>query len=242
MIKFLAYGQTDTGLKRTNNEDMFVVDRELGLFLVADGMGGAAAGEVASRIFAETTLSVFKNATRHTLDETAELIYRSFGLANESILNHIEQNPEHKGMGCTAEVLSLFGNGFVLGHIGDSRTYRLRNGKFVALTKDHSFVQMQLDQGLITSDEARKHAMKHVILRAVGITDQLSLDIFRGELLHGDLFLLCSDGMTDMVEDEKIHEILSSAQDLSRKGNRLIEAAKDAGGYDNITIVLVQII
>ena len=237
-----SFGKSHPGLRRSNNEDAFIVRPELGFCLVADGMGGAAAGELASGIFAETTLEVFSKAEGQSEQETLELVQRAFGWANERILNHIKENPHHKGMGCTAELVAFSDESFVLGHIGDSRTYRFRTGQLKQLTQDHSLVQDQLDQGLITPAEARNHPMRNVILRALGVNGSLSLDVLRGKTLSGDLFLLCSDGLTDMVDDALIQEVLSSTMVLPQKVEKLIESANSAGGRDNITVVLSEVV
>jgi protein phosphatase len=236
-----SFGKSHPGLKRSNNEDAFMLRPELGFCLVADGMGGAAAGELASSIFAETTLEVFSQAEGQSEQETIELVQRAFGWANERILDHVKENPHHHGMGCTAELVSFSDDSFVLGHMGDSRTYRFRNLQLKQLTEDHSLVQDQLDQGLITPAEARNHPMRNVILRALGVKESLSLDIVTGKTLSGDLFLLCSDGLTDMVDDTLIQEVLSSAMVLPQKVEKLIESANSAGGHDNITVVLSEV-
>lgn len=234
-------GKTDIGLQRKNNEDSLIINSDLGFCLVADGMGGAAAGEVASRIFARTSESTFAGFSGQSETETVEKVKKSFYFSNQKILEHIKKEPLHKGMGCTAELLAFFDDGFVLGHIGDSRTYRLSSGKLEQLTIDHSFVQDQLDHGLITPAEARNHHLRNLILRAVGIKKNISLDLLRGRVSAGDLFLLCSDGLTDMVEDIHIEKILARDNDLDLKSEQLIETAKSYGGKDNITVVLARI-
>lgn len=226
---------------RSNNEDAFGIRTDLGLCVLADGMGGAAAGEIASRIFVEAAIEVFSESDSR-LDKAAQrLIQDAFELAHDRILNHIETQPQHRGMGCTAELLAFQENGYVLGHIGDSRSYLFRNGQFKKLTKDHSFIQEQLNQGLITPDEARKHPLRNVILRAVGIEEDLALDLVRGVPQKGDIFLLCSDGLTDMIEEDAIVKLLSSPVSIDEKAELLVESAKNAGGRDNITVVLAQI-
>jgi protein phosphatase len=241
MLKIVFSGKSDVGLRRTNNEDTFVVSPERGLCLVADGMGGAAAGELASRIFTDTALEIFSTATSRSEKETLQLVQRTFAWANERVLSHVKENPHHKGMGCTAELVAFSDDGFVLGHMGDSRTYRLRNGQLKQLSKDHSFVQEQIDQGLITLAEARNHPMRNIILRAVGVKESVALDLVRGKAIPGDLLLLCSDGLTDMVDDTLLLEALSSTTVLSQKAEKLVELAKSAGGYDNVTVVLSQV-
>ena len=144
-------------------------------------------------------------------------------------------------MACAAELLLLHQDGFVLGHVGDSRVYRFRNNELVCLTVDHSFVQQQVDLGNLTIAEARSHPYRNVILRAVGTNEQLDIDIIRGRSKPGDLFLLCSDGLTDMVEERDIAAVLILDDPLENKVIALINRANDAGGMDNITVVLVAI-
>ncbi len=234
-------GMTDIGLQRERNEDTFVISPELDFCLAADGMGGAAAGEFASRIFAETTLEIFSRNTNRSEKEILYRVQRAFSSANEKILEHVIEKPSHEGMGCTAELLAFYDGGFILGHIGDSRTYRFRRGQLEQLTEDHTLVQQQVNEGLISSENVRHHPLRNVILRAVGLTKELALDVLRGRTASGDLFLLCSDGLTDMVGDDQISEILLCDIDINQKTEKLIEMAKAAGGHDNITVVLTAI-
>ena len=241
MRSFDFYGKTDVGRKRSNNEDTFLINGERGFCLVADGLGGAAAGELASRIFAETTAQVFQSATEQAENGVIESVQNSYRLAHENILDHVQRNPQHKGMGCTAELLAISDQGFVVGHLGDSRTYRFRQGRLKQLTHDHSLVQDQIDKGIITPEKARGHPLRNVILKAVGISDNLALDLIRGRTYPEDQFLLCSDGLTDLVDDDQIHKILQSATDPHQKADQLIDMALSAGGNDNITVVLVNV-
>lgn len=234
------FGETDVGLKRLKNEDTFLINPENRFCLVADGMGGEAAGELASHIFAETSMEFFSETVGHSTSKVVETIQNVFRVANERIFNHAEQNSGYKGMGCTAEVLGYSDEEFVIGHVGDSRTYRFRDQKLEQLTKDHSIVQDQIDKGMITSAESRNHSMRNVILRAVGVSEDLSPDIIKERVCPGDIFLLCSDGLTDMISDRQIQEVLSLSTDLSKKTKKLIDMAKSAGGKDNITVVLSQ--
>ncbi|MGA1840671.1 MAG: Stp1/IreP family PP2C-type Ser/Thr phosphatase [bacterium] len=235
------FGKSNPGLRRPNNEDSFIVNHELGFCVLADGMGGAASGELASRIFVETAVKVFSREGNQSEQEIINSVQSSFRLANEKILSYANDNPEHEGMGCTAELLAFCNQKMVLGHVGDSRTYILREGSLKKITEDHSLVQDQINQGLITPSDAKKHSLRHVILRAVGIKDHLEVDIIRGNVLPGDLFLLCSDGLTDMVDDGLIREILSKSIDITQKAEKLIETANSFGGYDNITVILCEI-
>jgi PPM family protein phosphatase len=240
-FKTTACYKTDPGLRRSSNEDICLVDAERGYFLVADGIGGAAAGEIASAFFAKTTAATFSASSNRTLEETLNLVKQSFLAANSRIVEHIEATPSHAGMGCTAEILAFHASGFILGHIGDSRTYRLRQTRLAQLTKDHSLVQQQIDQGLISQEQARNHAMKHVILRAVGVDGQLAIDIIQGQVLPEDLFLLCTDGLSDMIEDYQIREILLTEEPLMEKAEMLVRLANAAGGRDNISVVLIEV-
>ena len=237
----ITFGQSDPGLRRPNNEDDFIVMPDADLMAVADGMGGAAAGEVASRIFIETVSALFIRTRCQSEQEAIAKVQDAFRLANEKILSHIKYNPQCRGMGCTAELIVFTSQGYVLGHVGDSRAYLLRAGQLKQLTRDHSLVQDQIDQGLVKPEEVRKHPFKNVILRAVGIDEPLALDLIRGKAVPGDLFLLCSDGLTDMIDDLLIKEVLSLPLTLAQKGTKLIESAKSAGGYDNITVALGEV-
>jgi protein phosphatase len=235
-------GKTDVGLRRSKNEDTYGIVPEKGYYLVADGMGGAAAGDLASGLFSEATSEIFRNTDYRSEDAIIQKIQNAFRLANETIINHVQHHPDHKGMGCTAELIAFNDDVFVLGHIGDSRTYRLRNGTLKQLTQDHSFVQEQVNQGLLTAEEARTHPSRNVVLRAVGISEQLSLDIIRGKTHPADQYLLCSDGLSDMIDNNQIQTTLNSDMIIGEKVERLIEMALSAGGLDNVTVVLLEII
>lgn len=239
-LKIQGIGKTDVGLKRTNNEDAFVVRPDLGFWAVADGMGGAAAGEVASHIFVETATEAF--ASNSTEETQMDRVKNAFTLANRRMLDHVASHPDHAGMGCTAEILAISGDDIFIGHIGDSRTYRLRNAELKQLSVDHSLVAEQIKQGLISEQDARGHAMRHVILRAVGNKEPIELDLIKGKGLPGDIFLLCSDGLTDMVDDVAIRNCLTQGENLQALVDQLIELAKAAGGKDNITVVLVKLL
>lgn len=236
-----SVARTDVGLVRKNNEDAYAIDDRAGYCALADGMGGAAAGEIASRIFVDTAREVFPGQEALPLDQCSAKIQKTFVLANQRMLDHVKSNPDHRGMGCTAELLVCADEGFVLGHMGDSRTYRLRDGVLKQLTRDHSLVQEQIEKGIITPQEARTSPHRNIILSALGTSESPALDIIKGKTFQGDLFLLCSDGLTDMIEDRQILSILISSEDLLRIADDLIAAAKQAGGRDNVTVVLSRI-
>lgn len=243
MYKVVCYGYSDIGLKRSNNEDAFIINPDLGFFALADGMGGMAAGEVASQTFAKTVSEVFSKNKNQSERDILELVQKAFRLANERVFGLAENNPHNHGMGCTAELIAFDYQKFVLGHVGDSRTYFLRHGQLKQITHDHSLVQGHIDQGIITKYEAKESSKRNIILRAVGTNETLSVDLIRGDVLPGDCFLLCSDGLTDMVEDSDIkNTLISSSDNLSKKVRNLIDLAKAAGGKDNITVVLCEIV
>ena len=231
-------GKTDTGLRRYNNEDAIVVRPDLGFVALADGMGGASSGEVASAIFIETALNIFSEAPSGRTAQ--EAVQEAFFLANDKIWSDAKNNGAHSGMGCTGEIFAFDDNHYIIGHVGDSRTYMSRKGRLRQITRDHSVVQDQIDRGFITPEEARKHSLKNVIVRAVGAAESITVDIIRGAIQPGDTFLLCSDGLNDMLTDDKISEIINLDDSLDNKIQTLIDLANDAGGHDNITAVLVR--
>lgn len=242
MLRLTLCGRSDTGLKRSNNEDAFLVDSHLRLCALADGMGGAAAGEVASQIFTRAVQDVFSRSAARNEGKTISLMQRAYEVANQEMLEHAAKSVQLRGMGCTAELLVFDDYKFSVAHIGDSRTYLFRNGELRQLTRDHSLVQEQVEQGLLTKAEARNHRLKNIILRAVGTSDTLTVDLIRGEVVPGDIFLLCSDGLTDMVDEESIRRFLALPMGVVEKAEQLINAAKLAGGLDNITVVVCEVL
>jgi len=241
MVKLSSAGATHVGLVRTNNEDAYLAMPEAGLFAISDGMGGAAAGEIASSYFIETARSLLAQRSLESKEADVALVEKVFKYSNKRILEHATQNPDDWGMGCTGDLLVFSGNHYTIGHVGDSRVYLLRNRKLQQLTKDHSLVQSWVDEGMLTAEDARRHPRKNIILQAIGTQPILSCDIQRGEGLNHDIFLLCSDGLTDMVEDYVIQDVLASTEPLQNKLDDLIRAALAAGGKDNVTAVLCQV-
>ncbi len=229
------------GLVRTNNEDAYLDMPEVGLFALSDGMGGAAAGEIASRYFIETAQAVFHN--RVPLSERIDhaLVRKVFKCSNTRIIEHTAKYPDDEGMGCTGDLLAFYGRSYVIGHVGDSRVYLVREGHLQQLTRDHSLVQGLVDEGILTPEQARHHPRKNIILRAVGTDPSVSPDILKGDALNHDIFLLCSDGLTDMLDDATIEGTLVSPKPLNDKAENLISAALAAGGKDNVTVVLCEV-
>ena len=236
-MTFTYAGRTDIGKRRLENEDAFVIDPGMGLLAVADGRGGAASGEVASALFIETVKKVFCSLAER--DRSVQMcIEEAFAAANAHVIREAVNNERHRGMGCTAELWVNHGATYFVGHIGDSRTYLYRGGELRQLTKDHSMVQDEVDRGLITPEQAKSHPLRNIITRAIGVSVSLAVDIVHDVIQANDTFLLCSDGLTDMVSDREIARILAKTRVLDKAAARLIDAANSAGGRDNITVVL----
>lgn len=244
---------TDVGLKRDHNEDAIASDAEIGLVVLADGMGGYKAGEVASEIAVLTIVAELKEAMLELdagqIDPVTEmqaeslLVIDAVNKANESIYNVSQDQPQCAGMGTTL-VMGLFTNNRLLvGHIGDSRMYRLRDEEFMQLTEDHSLLQEQLNSGLITAEQAKTSTNKNLVTRALGVDPHADLELHEYAVEVGDIYLLCSDGLTDLVEDEEIHTALQKLNtNLELAANQLIEMANDNGGKDNISVILVRVL
>lgn len=236
-----AIGLSHAGKQREDNEDDFVVRIDIGLFAIADGIGGAAAGEVASHIFVKTCEHEFEQTARWEAD-CRPLIKHTFTCANANIARFMQANESAKGMGCTAELLTFADGRYYLGHVGDSRTYLYRQRQLSQLTKDHSFIQEQIDRGLVDEAAAEQHWMRNAICRAVGHLDNLEIDTLDGYAQANDIFLLCSDGLTDMVDDASVASILGEPTTLKQKANSLLQKALANGGKDNVTVVLAKVL
>lgn len=241
MLRLLSAGATDVGLLCRNNKDAYLLMPEAGLFALSDGMGGEAAGEVASQYFIAAAQVTFGNQAPASEEASCALIEKAFRCSNKRILEHTAQNPDDSGMGCTRDLLVFYGRNYVIGHVGDSRVYLLRDRSLRQLIKDHSPVQQLVDQGMLTPKQAKNHPRKNIILRAAGTDPLLSFDRIKGEGLNHDIFLLCSDGLTDMLDDSAIQDILASPESLQYKVENLIRSALAAGGRDNITVVLCEV-
>ena len=228
-------GFTDPGRKRRRNEDSFVIDPPL--FAVADGMGGAQAGEVASRL-AAAAFREFHDADELDPEERLAAIIQE---ANRRIYERAADDAQVSGMGTTITAALVVAEALVIGHVGDSRAYRLRGGKFEQLTEDHSLVADLVRSGRITPEEADAHPQRSVITRALGTDREVDVDTFTVPAESDDLFLICSDGLTTMVGDEEIRDLVTRARDLDQAGKGLVKAANKAGGEDNITVVLFRV-
>ena len=244
-MRLAAIGATDVGRKRSQNEDAFLVMPESGLFCVADGLGGHASGEVASRMAVEEMAAFFRAtdsdppAGAHE-DRVAEAIR----LANRAILARARAEPELSGMGTTLVAGYFAENGpLVVGHVGDSRAYLFRGGELRRLTEDHSLLQDFIRQSRPSAAQIDAFPHKNVIVRAVGMREEVEVDLARVDVREGDVLLLCCDGLFGMVSDEQMAEILrEEGGEILRANQRLVDAANDAGGADNVTSVLVQVV
>jgi serine/threonine protein phosphatase PrpC len=237
--------KTDPGRVRENNEDSVVFDEVTQLGVLADGMGGYNAGEIASGmatafIKSEMARWLSEAGRQANLREIRRALEICVENANRSILNAAEANPQYAGMGTTLVVGVFQEQTFLLGHIGDSRCYRLRSGVFSRITRDHSLLQEQIDAGFVTPEEALNSAIKNLVTRAVGVEDDVMLELHEYPVEAGDLYLMCSDGLSDMVDDAEIGSIVEGPQALELKADRLVTAANEHGGRDNITVLLVQ--
>ena len=236
---------TDPGLARDNNEDAVAFDAQTGLCILADGMGGYNAGEVASGMacaFIKSEMSRWlSQAEKHAnLKEVKRAMEICVQNANHSIFNAANSNPQYTGMGTTLVVGVFQDDRLMLGHIGDSRCYRLRGGEFQQITKDHSLLQEQIDAGLITPEQALTSANKNLVTRALGVEDTVLLDVTEHHVEVGDVYLMCSDGLSDMVRDQPIADIMLADVTLEQKATHLIAAANAGGGRDNISVVLTH--
>ena len=250
--KITIMGLTDTGIVRAKNEDCIGFDSALGLVVLADGMGGHRGGEIASTMTVDTIISNLQQKlpkiSAGEIDEASGFSRESICLqdavveANQSVFQASESNPDHKGMGTTIVVLQFYNNTFSLAHIGDSRCYRLRSGKFEQITKDHSLLQELIDRGFYTPEEARKSMNKNLVTRALGIDPVVMPDIQEDIVLKNDIYLLCSDGLTDLVEDEDIYLTINQfSANLEDAAKQLITKANQNGGKDNISVMLCRI-
>ncbi|MCY7370608.1 MAG: Stp1/IreP family PP2C-type Ser/Thr phosphatase [Polaromonas sp.] len=239
------FTQTDPGLTRENNEDAIAVDPLTGLCVLADGMGGYNAGEVASGMATAFIKTEMARWLEHTgASASSRDVRRALEIcvenANHSIFNAASSNPQYRGMGTTL-VLGVFqGQRVTLGHIGDSRCYRLRGHAFQQLTKDHSLLQEQLDAGLISPEHAHMSLNRNLVTRALGVESAVQLELNEHKAEPGDLYLLCSDGLTDMLFDTDIASILLEPHSLEKKAASLVHRANEQGGRDNISVVLAQ--
>ena len=242
-MKLSYAAKTDVGMIRSGNEDNFAVDANVtrGIFVVADGMGGHAAGEVASEMAVQIVIREVKPVKSVTDGSATKTLGEALKLANRAIHDRTITEVDKQGMGTTASVLVLADSRYLIGQVGDSRIYLLRDGALKQITKDHSYVQEQVDLGNLTPEQARYHPYSNVITRCVGASPDVEPDLYAGEARTGDVFLVASDGLTGMVDDRRLRDLLMSRAEPKRKVQSLIDEANGRGGLDNITAIIVQV-
>lgn len=240
VVRYTAAAVSDRGRKRPSNEDAYGFSVEAGIYVVCDGMGGAAAGEVASTIAVDEILRPLTQRNRQDEVSLPDATQSAIYAANEAIFSRAQRNHRLNGMGTTMVVLAAQEQHVWVLNIGDSRCYRLRRGGLEQLTRDHSLVEEQVRLGRMTPREALHSPLKNVITRALGTQSQVTPDVFEMEAEVGDLFLLCSDGLTRELPDRTIESVLNRDLPLETLSAHLVEEAKRAGGHDNITCLLVR--
>lgn len=233
--------RTDQGKVRTSNEDSFVANLPSAIFLVADGMGGHAAGEIASRMTAEKIEEILSEG--QAADSREELLRSAVEKANTSVHEAQKAQAECRGMGSTLTVLTVSGDSYAIAHVGDSRAYLLRNGALIQLTQDHSVIWPLYKSGVITKDDISRNPRKNLITRSIGTQPQVEADVETGSALEGDLFLLCSDGLTDVLSDGDLSgKLLNQDLNPQRLCDDLVDAAIAGGGPDNVTVIIVRLL
>ncbi|MDO4562864.1 MAG: Stp1/IreP family PP2C-type Ser/Thr phosphatase [Clostridia bacterium] len=236
---------SDCGKTRVLNEDSFLVGNEdkPKIFILADGMGGHNAGEIASKMMADTAMDFL----RENSDDASEgirsygrLLAASIAHANTVLFSAQAEKAELCGMGTTSDICAVWDEEFCVAHVGDSRVYILKGEKIKQITKDHSVVEMMVDNGTITQQEAKTHPQRNIITRAVGTSERIKTDISHQKWSEGDVIIMCSDGLTNMLSDAAIADIVRSAPTLGEAAANLVREANSAGGFDNITVILIK--
>jgi PPM family protein phosphatase len=250
-MKVTAAGLSDVGKKRKSNEDSFHIDPERGLFIVADGMGGHVAGEVASKLAVDTIQEFLRMSDADSeitwpfefdenLSAGGNRIQAAIQLANREIVRHMQAQEDTRGMGTTVVTAVVADDSCHIGHVGDSRAYLIRNGEIRQLTRDHTFVNEQVEKGFMSRAEAERHPARNILTRAVGSTEELHVDLSETRLAPGDRILLCSDGLSSMVDDPAILSAVMEHPDPEEACASLVALANANGGWDNVTAVIIQ--
>lgn len=249
--KILIDGHTDVGSVRDHNEDAISCDENLGLAILADGMGGHRGGEMASAITVSTVLELVTKKLKDTsIGETDDesgysaesiAVHEAITQANKNVYDSSEANAQYRGMGTTVVVALFYDNRLTVAHVGDSRLYRLRDGQLEQLTRDHSLMQELIDRGFYTPEQARNSLNKNLVTRAIGIDSSVQIDIQEDVVMVDDIYLLCSDGVTDMIEDDLIKKAIEENSDnLDKAADEIIRLANEHGGKDNISALLAK--
>jgi serine/threonine protein phosphatase PrpC len=251
-LQIASGGATDVGMVRTNNEDSYQIVAALNLFVLADGMGGEAHGEVASSLAVETVIkhclegqqnrsAPLTGDAKPGLTEKSRRLASAVHLANEKVFASAAQNTEQRGMGATMTAAWIDDMNLSIAHVGDSRVYLLRTGVLQQMTSDHSLVAEQVRRGILTASEAESSTMQNVLLRALGTQPEVEVDIEQVALFPNDVLLLCSDGLTRMVTEPEIAGALQSEPDPQKAAEKLIQLANEGGGVDNVTAIVVSL-
>jgi serine/threonine protein phosphatase PrpC len=243
-VNFSASGKTDKGLVRSNNEDNFYLDEKLGLLVVADGMGGHASGETASKLTVNVVRDYFHGTYKkivnydHAYSEATNRLNSAIRLANQAVYEAAQSSPKLKGMGTTVAAVLLTGNRLSIAHIGDSRVYLIRAGHVNQLTDDHSIVNEQVKRELITKEEAAHSEIKNILTKALGIRAEVEADLDELTVFGDDILFLCTDGLSNMVEEDDFLDIISMEGNPAAACEALVKAANKNGGKDNITVIV----
>lgn len=235
-----TYSLTDKGLQRSNNQDSYVnyFSSRLALFVVCDGMGGHRAGDTASKLASETIQEFLISAKERT--DYEEMVVEAVEAANKAVYDLAKTNPDYFNMGTTCVLVLVHEGRAIIAHVGDSRVYLMRDRSLRQLTEDHSLVQKLINQGLLTEEGARHHPERSTLTRAVGTDERVEVELDYLDLEEGDTVLLCSDGLTTMVEDQEILDLLLTTSEAKDQVTGLVQAALDRGGADNITVTVFE--
>lgn len=243
--KILAYGHTDKGLVRDNNEDVWGGVPELGFFALADGMGGHRAGEVASRESIMTLCQLVEQTIgQHngiTLEETTEIVGHIIEQVNAKVYRLGTTDVSLKGMGTTLCCVQFHDDGVICAHVGDSRIYRLRQKKLEQVTADHSLLRELIDLGQLSESQASEFAYKNILTKGIGTESNIEPTFFISDLVNSDLYLMCSDGLSDMLSNREIEAVINQANSIKDAVKMLVAKANEKGGLDNITVVIMQV-
>lgn len=246
-------GKTDVGRQRSHNEDNLLIPEEVAVAVVSDGMGGHACGEVASEITVKVIGDYYKQTAAEgprtwpfrlpLVELEKNRMATAIKLANSEIFDQAAADPAKKGMGCTVEAIYFAQGRFYVGHVGDSRVYRIRNGTLQLITEDHSLLNDWRRMKAMNADEIRRFPHRNVVVRALGLGEHVAVDVYVEEYMIGDIYLLCSDGLNDMLEDDEILSIVEAKKKrLDGACAALVDAANEAGGKDNVTVLLAQVL
>lgn len=240
----MVFAKTDIGKAREINQDYYYISENTEIpqvFILADGMGGYKGGEIASKLAVESAARYIKSNFSSNLmekEEILKLVENAVEYANMVVYEKSKEVQELEGMGTTLEICLIYNNKAYIGHVGDSRIYRIRKDVIRKLTKDHSYVQKLIEDKKITREEAKSHPKKNMLTKALGCTPYVEPDIRARNFERGDIFIMCSDGLTNMVDEKRIYELVT--QDINKAADELINEANAAGGYDNITVIIIK--